>query len=227
MRGEPYFYYLIVKVNIVERILDWLKPLFADFGYLIVFGFAFLEHSFMVGLLIPGDVILALGALSAGRGDLNIVLVILLAFTGCVAGDNLGYFLGLKLGRPFLDRHGEFLKLGKRILVAEKYFEKHGGKTIFFSRFVTFVGTLAPPIAGMSRMRYRRFLAYDSAGAAVWSVGYGILGYFFGRNYQQVMKFLSYIGNAGLVILVLFIIVVVIAARRRREKKMEDELLGE
>jgi len=121
--------HLLAEVTLVKSILDFLQPLFKDWGYFIVFGLALLEHSFMVGLAVPGDAVILLGALYAGFGDLNIVVVILLAFVGSVLGDNIGYLLGSRIGRPLIDRHGDFMRLRARVKYVEKYFKKYGGAT--------------------------------------------------------------------------------------------------
>jgi len=213
-----------VEASIVKQVIDFIEPLFANWGYMIIFLVALLEHSFMVGLVIPGDAVLLLGALYAGLGQLNIVWVILLAFLGSVAGDNLGYFLGRKLGRPVLDRHGEFMRLRTRVVLVERYFEKYGGATIFIARFVTFAGTLVAPVAGMSKMKYRKFLTYEVAGSLVWATGYGLLGYFFGRNEELIQKVFSYVGNTLLAVFVLIALIAYIIHIVRKRREFSEEL---
>lgn len=208
----------------VKSILDFLQPLFKDWGYFIVFGLALLEHSFMVGLVVPGDAVILLGALYAGFGDLNIVVVILLAFVGSVLGDNIGYLLGSRIGRPLIDRHGDFMRLRARVKYVEKYFKKYGGATVFIARFATFVGTLVPPVAGMSRMRWRTFIKWEVAGSAVWATGYGLIGYFFGRNEELILRVFNYIGNTLLMIFIVIGIVVLAAHRIRKRREFSEEL---
>ncbi len=218
-----------VEASVVKQVIDFIEPLFANWGYVIIFLVALLEHSFMIGLVIPGDAVLLLGALFAGLGQLNIVWVIVLAFLGSVAGDNLGYLLGRKLGRPILDRHGEFMRLRARVVFVERYFEKYGGATIFIARFVTFAGTLAAPVAGMSKMKYKKFFAYDVAGSLVWATGYGLLGYFFGRNEELIQKVFSYVGNTLLAVFILIALTayIVHVVRKRREFSEELDMIEE
>lgn len=213
------------KTTFITRILDAIEPLFSQWwGYLIVFGVAFLEHSFMLGLVVPGDVVLLLGAFYAGEGNLNIVLVVTLAFVGSVAGDNLGYFLGRRLGRPILDRHGDFMKLGARVLYVEKYFAKYGGWTVFIARFVTFVGTLACPVAGMSKMKYKKFIKYEVAGSAIWAAAYGTLGYIFAQQRHLIARIFNYIGNTLLLIFVSIAVIAYVVHRVRKRREFEEEL---
>lgn len=190
----------VADVSFIERIFRFIEPLFQNWGYLIVFGMALLERSLLVGLVVPGNAVVLLGGFYAGLGDLDIVLVIALAFVGSLLGDNLGYFLGLKLGRPLVDRHGDFMRLDARVKLVEGYFEKHGGVTVLAARFVTFLGALACPVAGMSRMNYRRFFLYGIAGSFVWAVAFGLLGYFFGLSRDIIIKVFNYAGNTLLVI---------------------------
>lgn len=214
----------MANVSIVEWLLNHLQPPFAQWGYLIVFAFAFLERSFMVGLVVPGNAVVLLGGVYAGQGDLNIAVVILLAFIGSLAGDNLGYLLGLKVGLPLIHRHGKFLRLGERVSLAEKYYERHGPVTVLTGRFVTFLGTLTCPVAGLSRMNYRKFLKYDIVGAVIWSLGFGLLGYFLGRNYELIVKIFNYIGNALLAVILAAILVAYIVYRVKEHRELESEL---
>lgn len=212
------------SVSIVERILDFIRPLFDNWGYLIVFGFAFLERSFLVGLVVPGNAVVLLGGMYAGLGDLNISLVILFAFVGSLAGDNLGYLLGRKVGRPLVERHGDFMRLKERVLYVEKYFQKHGGATVLVARFVTFLGALACPVAGMSRMGYKRFFQFELIGSVIWSAGFGLLGYFFGRGYDTIMKVFNYIGNTLLILILAAALAAYLVLRVREHRQLETEL---
>ncbi|NOY39958.1 MAG: phosphatase PAP2 family protein, partial [Nitrospirae bacterium] len=127
---------------------------------------------------------------------------------GAVLGDSVGYSLGKAVGRGYFERHKRLLLLReKHILKVDRYFEKHGGKTIFFGRFVGFLRALAPFVApfvaGMARMPYRRFLIYNVSGGILWSISFTLLGYFFGQSWQLIEK---WSGRAG--VFVLFILLV-------------------
>lgn len=216
--------FLLAKINIVERILDLIRPLFANWGYLLVFLFAFLERSFLVGLVVPGSAIVLLGGIYAGQGDLNIALVILLAFVGSLAGDNLGYLIGLKLGLPLIEKHGDFMRLRARVRLSEQYFKKYGGVTVLIARFVAVLGTLACPVAGMAKMNYKKFLLYEFLGSTAWAVGFGLLGYFFGRSYNLIMKVFNYFGNALLLVIIGLLLAAYIIYLVREHRKISIEL---
>ena len=209
---------LVASTSIVERIVEFIQPLFRDWGYLIVFLAAFLERSLLVGLVIPGNVVVMLAGLYAGVGDLNIAWIVAIAFIGSLLGDNLGYLIGLKLGRPLIDKHGDFMRMGARVSLVETYFDKYGGATILIARFVTFLGALVCPVAGMSMMNFRRFLYYELLGSLLWAMAFGLLGYFCGLNRDLIIKVFNYVGNT-LLIIVLAIAAVAYVVHVIRERK--------
>ncbi|MBN1289241.1 MAG: DedA family protein [Actinobacteria bacterium] len=186
---------ILAQVTFFERTVDYFRPFVEEWGYITVFVFSLLEHSFMIGLAVPGDMVLLMGALYAGMGELNIFWVAALAFIGSVLGDNLGYLIGRKLGRPLIDRYGHVFKLKARVIFVERYFKKYGGATVFIARFASFVGTLASPVAGMSRMDYKQYFIYESLGSLVWAILYGLLGFFFGSNIELIEQVFRYVGN--------------------------------
>ncbi|HEY5493215.1 MAG TPA: DedA family protein [Candidatus Anoxymicrobiaceae bacterium] len=208
----------MASTSIVERIVEFIQPLFRDWGYLIVFLAAFLERSLLVGLVIPGNVVVMLAGLYAGVGDLNIAWIVAIAFIGSLLGDNLGYLIGLKLGRPLIDKHGDFMRMGARVSLVETYFDKYGGATILIARFVTFLGALVCPVAGMSMMNFRRFLYYELLGSLLWAMAFGLLGYFCGLNRDLIIKVFNYVGNT-LLIIVLAIAAVAYVVHVIRERK--------
>lgn len=209
---------LVASTSIVERIVEFIQPLFRDWGYLIVFLAAFLERSLLVGLVIPGNVVVMLAGLYAGVGDLNIAWIVAIAFIGSLLGDNLGYLIGLKLGRPLIDKHGDFMRMGARVSLVETYFDKYGGATILIARFVTFLGALVCPVAGMSMMNFRRFLYYELLGSLLWAMAFGLLGYFCGLNRDLIIKVFNYVGNT-LLIIVLAIAAVAYVVHVIRERR--------
>ena len=189
--------------------LEFFTRIAGDWGLWIVFTLTFLETSAMVGLLVPGEsTVLLAGALAAqgviDLGDLMIVVVV-----AAILGDSVGYFLGRKLGRDFVLAHDRIFRIKPRHLDrAEGYFERHGGKTILFGRWVGFLRSLAPFIAGSAHMRYGQFLFYNVLGAATWGVTVVGLGYSFGRSYTVVEKWL---GRVSLFLLILILVAVALA----------------
>ena len=220
---------LVASTSIVERIVEFIQPLFRDWGYPIVFLAAFLERSLLVGLVIPGNVVVMLAGLYAGVGDLNIAWIVAIAFIGSLLGDNLGYLIGLKLGRPLIDKHGDFMRMGARVSLVETYFDKYGGATILIARFVTFLGALVCPVAGMSMMNFRRFLYYELLGSLLWAMAFGLLGYFCGLNRDLIIKVFNYVGNTLLIIVLAIAAVayVVHVIRERRAINIELDTIDD
>ena len=127
---------------------------------------AFLETGAGIGLIAPGELAVILGGVAAGQGEIELVPLIALVWVCAVAGDMLSYVLGRRLGRGFLLAHGRHIRLTpERLEQVERYFARHGGKTILFGRFIGWIRALAPFIAGASRMPARRFVPATIAAA--------------------------------------------------------------
>ncbi|MBI5586892.1 MAG: bifunctional DedA family/phosphatase PAP2 family protein [Deltaproteobacteria bacterium] len=188
-----------------ERILDIIS-LLGNWGYLIVFLAAFLESSAFLGLLVPGESIVIIAGVLSSQGYLDLTDCIIVTSIGAVLGDTTGYTLGQVLGRGYFERHGRlFFIKAAHIEKADRYFREHGGKTIFFGRFIGFLRAMAPFAAGMSRMPYGRFLAYNFSGAVLWAVAFTLLGYFFGLSWGTIEQ---WAGRAG--VFVFFILLVAV-----------------
>lgn len=178
----------------LDRVLDTIS-LLGRWGYLAIFLAAFLESSAFMGLLVPGESVVVLAGVLASQGYLDIVDCIWVISLGAVLGDSVGYSLGKALGRGYFERHRRLLFLKeKHIARVDRYFERHGGKTIFFGRFVGFLRAMAPFAAGMARMPYGRFLAYNLAGGVLWAASFTLLGYFFGHSWRLIE---TWAGRAG------------------------------
>lgn len=163
---------------------DIFLPLFIEkyglFVYLIIFFIIFLETGLVVAPYLPGDSLLFLvGAISA-HGDLNILLSIALLALAAIAGDTINYWIGKSFGTRFISKGIPLVKR-EHIERTEVYFREYGGKTIVMARFIPFVRTLAPFLAGAGRMDYSRFLVYNVSGGALWVSGFILAGYFFGN----------------------------------------------
>lgn len=163
---------------------DIFLPLFIEkyglFAYLIIFFIIFLETGLVVAPYLPGDSLLFLvGAISA-HGDLNILLSIALLALAAIAGDTMNYWIGRSFGTRFISKGIPLVKR-QHIERTEEYFKGYGGKTIVIARFIPFVRTLAPFLAGAGRMDYSRFLVYNVSGGALWVSGFILAGYFFGN----------------------------------------------
>jgi membrane-associated protein len=189
---------------LVERLVHFVEPLYIDAGYLIVGFGVFFERSVFIGLIIPGDVILALGGVYASRGTLALPVVMTIGVTAAILGESTGYWLGRRYGRRLLRRLPFLNRFDDRIETAEAYFERRGGWTVALGRYATAAGAFIPFIAGMSRMPYGRFLMFDVPAVVIWAVGISIFGYEFGDHLAFIDKALSRFGYAVLGLLVVF-----------------------
>jgi membrane protein DedA with SNARE-associated domain len=151
------------------------------------------------GIPFPGETMLLLAAFTAGadpHSRLLIPFVIACAALGAIAGDNIGYYVGRTGGRAFVLRFDKYLFLKPEHLDrAEKFFAKHGDKTVFFGRFIAVLRAWVAFLAGVNKMRWRNFLIYNAAGGILWATLYATLGYFAGRflhdNFAQADQIAS------------------------------------
>ena len=201
---------------LVERLVEWIAPAYSHAGYAIVAAGVLAERSILIGLFVPGDVILALGGIYAARGSLELASVILIGTFAAICGESIGYWLGRIYGLSLVKRIPLVRRLEGRVDAAEEYFERHGGATVAIGRYATAAGAFVPFVAGMARMDYRRFLMFDVPAIAVWASGITLFGYFFGEHISFVDKVLSRFGLIVLGVLVVFVGGYVLYRRRRR-----------
>ena len=159
------------------------------------------------GVPVPGETVLVLGAVYAGAGRLNIVLVAVLGFLGAVVGDNIGFAIGHFGGRPLVERYGRYVFLTpERLDKTTDFFERHGGKVITIARFVEGLRQANGIIAGISGLHWARFLAFNALGAALWVGVWCSVGYFSGSHidsiYNAATRYDTYLAIAvGLLVL--------------------------
>ncbi len=162
----------------IEKILEDLSASLGKWTYLLVGLLAFLETGAFVGLVFPGETAVIVGGVVAGQGEISIVLLIAIVWTAAWAGDTVSFFIGRRLGRGFILKHGPRVRIThERFAQVERYFERHGGKTILVGRFLGLIRALAPFIAGSSGMAYRAFLPYSVLGTGLWAGTFSVLGY--------------------------------------------------
>jgi membrane-associated protein len=146
-------------------------------GYAALFGIVFAETGLLVGFFLPGDSLLFTVGVVAGAGHLNLGLVILVLSAGALLGDSTGYFLGWKTGPRIFSRPDSRLFKQEYVTKTRKFYEKYGGKTIIFARFVPIVRTFAAYVAGVGAMPYLKFLPYSICGGIGWVTAMTMLGY--------------------------------------------------
>ena len=192
-------------IDFILSIDTHLAAMTAQYGmwtYAILFVIVFAETGLVVTPFLPGDSLLfAAGAICA-LGSLDVATMIMLLIVAAVLGDGVNYAIGSFFGpRIFTEGHRKWLNLDQ-LRRTHDFYERHGGKTIILARFMPFVRTFAPFVAGIGRMTYSKFFAYNVIGAILWVGGFSLLGYFFGN--QPVVK-----KNFSLVILAIIVISVI------------------
>jgi membrane-associated protein len=164
----------------VDRHLLEFASAYGLWIYALLFLIIFLETGVVVTPFLPGDSLLfAVGALAAA-GVLDVVGILTLLTAAAIIGDNTNYFIGRAVGPRVFTENRRWLKR-EHLLRTQRFYEKHGGKAVVLARFVPIVRTFAPFVAGVGRMHYPRFLAFDVGGGLLWVWGFGLLGYFTGN----------------------------------------------
>lgn len=198
--------------------LEAFSQLMASYGYWAVFGIVALESS---GIPLPGETALISAAIYAGTThEIAIPLVIAAAVCGAVLGDNLGFWVGRQFGLNALLRYGSYINMTQpRLKLGQYLFLRHGGKIVFFGRFVAVLRTFAALLAGVNRMDWRRFLIFNILGGATWASIFGLGGYLLGETVHR------YAGPAGMVALVVAVAAVILTGRflKHHEKRLEAE----
>jgi membrane protein DedA with SNARE-associated domain len=181
-------------------LLAFFSEFVSRFGYLAVAVFVTLEG---LGLPLPGETAVVTAAAFASQGKLNVVGVVIAATIGSVLGGSGGYWLGRIGGRGLLVRYGHLIHLdADRLLRTEKYFERHGMKTVFFARFIALLRIFGSIFAGIAHMPFATFSIVNLLGGFIWAVTFSTLGYLFGKNLPLLDDYLFEVTVAVTVILV-------------------------
>lgn len=195
-----------------------LTHLLSTYGYWAVLIAVAIEST---GIPFPGETMLLAAAIYAGTTHhLQIPFVIAAAAAGAILGDNAGFWVGREGGYRLLRRYGRYIKLDDRKLKLGQYlFQKHGGKVVFFGRFVAVLRAWAAFLAGVNRMPWVRFLVFNATGGVLWATLYGLGGYALGNN---VHKLTGPVGIASVVLAVL-VIGASLVVLRKNEHRLEEE----
>lgn len=185
--------------------LHHLHGFISHYGYFAVFFLVALESA---GVPMPGETALVSAAVVAATGALNIVLVVLCAAAAAIVGDNLGYWLGREFGFPLVYRYGHIIRVDEgRLKVAQYLFQRHGGKIVFFGRFVAILRAFAAFLAGVNHLAWPRFLFFNALGGIVWATIFGAGGFLLGQAFEH------YARPVGVAALIAAVIGAVIASR--------------
>ena len=167
------------------------------------------------GVPFPGEALLLAAAAWAAIRHHSLALVILFAFLGATAGADIGYLLGHRGGRPFVERFGHLFHLrAEHLARAELFFARHGDKAIITARFVIGLRTWASMLAGMAHMPFWRFQFFSALGGLLWAAVIGIAGYVLGNNLPLLEAIIRDVGAAGLTVLLLIVVILVVARER-------------
>lgn len=167
-----------------------LVSLIKTAGYFGVFAIVFLESGLLIGFFFPGDSLLFTAGFLASQGYLDITILILGCFIFAVLGDSIGYYIGKKFGPRIFNKENSIFFHKKHLERAQKFYDKHGGKTIILARFMPVVRAFAPVVAGVGKMNYQKFLTYNLIGGVLWAIGVTLAGYYLGRLIPDVDKYL-------------------------------------
>lgn len=208
-------------VGSIENVIRDIGPTLGAWAYLVVGALSFLETAALIGLAVPGELTVVIGGVAAAQGGVDLIPIFLVAWLCAAAGDIFSFFLGRRLGRPFLEKHGPKVAISEAMLVkTEQIFARHGGKTILVGRFVGILRSLAPFIAGVSRMSPWRFVIVDVIGAGLWAATFTTLGYVAASNLDTALDIASKakLGLGGVIAL----IVIVVVVRKARDARRLD-----
>jgi len=162
-------------------------------GYAMLAGIVFAETGLLVGLFLPGDSLLFTVGAVAGAGHLDIVQICIILAVASIAGDQSGYFLGHRTGPRIFSRPDSRLFKQQYVTETQGFYQKHGGKTLIYAKFVPIVRTFAPFMAGVGRMSYARFVSFNVFGGLGWVLSMTLAGYFLGevpvirRHFEKVV----------------------------------------
>jgi membrane-associated protein len=195
-------------LDIFLHIDQYLNQIIQDYGfwtYALLFFIIFMETGFVITPFLPGDSLLFAAGTFAAIGSLNVWLLWAVCFVAAVLGDTVNYWIGKAVGPRAFETNIRFLKR-EYLDKTQRFYDKHGGKTIVLARFVPIVRTFAPFVAGVGTMDYRRFITYNVVGAFLWTGIFIWLGYFFGNipfvqdNFELVIILIVLISVVPMVI---------------------------
>ncbi|HEY4362362.1 MAG TPA: VTT domain-containing protein [Bryobacteraceae bacterium] len=190
-----------------DRLIHLLSQVVTGwFGYALLAGIVFAETGLLVGLFLPGDSLMFTVGVVAGAGQLDIVQICALLVGASILGDQVGYFLGYRTGPAIFSRPDSRLFKQEYVTRTQQFYERHGGKTLIYAKFVPFIRTFAPFMAGVGRMSYLRFLSFNVWGGLAWVLLATLAGYKLGaipvvrHNFEKVVIGIVFVSVAPLLI---------------------------
>lgn len=201
----------------IGRLISDAEPLIRQYGVLVVTVVLTFES---LGAPLPGESLLIVASVLAGRGDISFPALLFFAWLGAVMGDNIGYVIGKKLGRAAVLRYGKKIGLtSDRLQKIEEVFVRFGPATVAFARFVNILRQLNGVVAGILNMDWRRFLIFNALEGALWVLFWGFAGFFLGEHISKISSLARDFGLAGAIMVIAILVVVLLYAWRRGEAK--------
>ncbi|HEV8652164.1 MAG TPA: VTT domain-containing protein [Actinomycetes bacterium] len=204
----------------------WLDPkhLLNTFGLAGVAAIVFAESGLLVGFFLPGDSLLFTAGILAAAGKLSFLLLLPIAFLAAAAGDSVGYAFGARAGSSVYRRPDSRVFRREHLERARDFYARRGASTIVLARFIPYVRTFAPIVAGAAKMPYRRFVAFNLLGALLWGVGVPTAGYTLGRTIPSIDRYLLPVIAMVVVASLLPIVWEAVRARRRARDRHSSDL---
>ena len=192
---------------------EQLSPVAPFLFYVVIAGIIFVETGLLLGFFLPGDSLLfSAGLVAAARDDINIAFLVLAVFLAAFVGDQVGYVIGRKVGRPYLEKH-KSPRMHRMLARSERFYEKYGWWSVVIARYIPWVRTFVPPIAGTVKMNYYKFLSANALGAFLWGVGITLAGFYSGS--------ISWVGDISYALASFFITASLVSAfiNYRRDRR--------
>ncbi len=167
-------------LNLAASFNEQLSPVAPFLFYVVIAGIIFVETGLLIGFFLPGDSLLfSAGLVAAARDDINIAFLVFAVFLAAFIGDQVGYVIGRKIGRPYLEKH-KSKRMIKMLERSERFYERYGWWSVVIARYIPWVRTFVPPIAGAVKMNYYKFLSANALGALLWGAGITLAGFYSG-----------------------------------------------
>jgi membrane-associated protein len=204
---------------VVTSLLQQLLHVPAPVVLLVVGALVFGEAAVFLGFVLPGETAVLLGGFLASTGRLSVVVLAVVVVAAAIVGDSVGYEVGKRFG-PRLLRTRLLARHAHRIEHARRFLDGRGASAVFIGRFTAFLRAVMPGLAGLSGMRYRRFLVFNAAGGLVWGVGCTLAGYLAGSSYESMA---GYLGQGGAAVAGVLAVVALVGWRISRRRRDRDE----
>lgn len=185
-------------------------------GLLAIAAIIFAESGLLFGFIFPGDTLLLAAGFFAGQGKLPIAWLIILTVAAAVLGDNVGYRIGRRLGPQVFKRKDGLLFRQEYIEKTQEFYESHGGLTIILARFIAYIRTFAPVIAGVGNMKWRRFAIFNFIGGVLWGAGLPLIGYAVGYSFPDADKYFIWFLVISAHVLLIIVLIKILKNRETR-----------